>query len=158
MGVPPEPGPPVPAYRSGGDFAIHVGEVSFGFSAGDFAERVGGAAERLGLVRREQLGDREVDDLVALCAHGRIAHPRSPLAAHVLRHAPALLGHDEDLVHWLRRLVFRGAWIDQHVSDGRLEPVFEDGQGFRYRNPRSGRRVEDESPTPDWSALGYEAA
>jgi hypothetical protein len=151
-------GPRAPVYRSGRDFEIHVGEMSFAFSADDFAERVGGAAERLGLVRREELGSGEVEDLVALCANGCIDRPRSALAAHVGRHAGALLGHDEDLVHWLRRLVFRGAWIDQHVADGRLEPVFEEGRGFRYRSSRSGRRVEDEAPTPDWSALGYRAA
>lgn len=157
-GPAPEGGPPVPAYASGRDFSIHVGDVALAFNADDFAERVGGAAERLGLVNRRQLGPAEVGDLVALCAHGVIERPRSPLAAHLRRHADALLGYEDDLVHWLRRLVFRGAWIDQHVSDGRLEPVFEEGRGFHYRDPRSGRPVADEAPTPDWSAVAYEAA
>lgn len=151
-----DPGARAPVYSSGRDFTVHVGEVRFGFNAADFAERVGEAAERLGLVRRDQLGAAEVDDLVALCAHGAIAEARSPLAAHLRRHAGEL-SRDGQLVHWLRRLVFRGAWIDQHVSDGRLEPVFDEGRGFRYRSPRSGKLVEDEAPTPDWSAIAYGA-
>lgn len=144
-----------PRYSSGQDFAIRVGAVRFEFNARDFAARVGDAAARLRIVRREQLDADATEDLVALCAHGRIPAPRSPLAAHLDRHGDALLGYDDDLVHWLRRLVFRGAWIDQHVTDGRLEPLFEEGYGFRYRSTSTGHAVDDEAPVPDWSALAY---
>jgi hypothetical protein len=146
-----------PSYSSGRDFAVEVAGVRFRFSAEDFSERVGAAAARLGIVRREDLGAEEVDDLVALAAHGRIVRARSGLAAHVESHREALLGGDQDLVHWLRRLVFRSAWIDQQVADGRIRPVFEEGRGFTYRSALTGVRAAVEPPMPDWSGIAYGA-
>lgn len=146
-----------PSYRSGEDFAVEVDGVRFRFNADDFASRVGAAAVRLGVVTRESLGEDERADLVALAAHGRVARPASRLAAHLDRHRDALLGGDRDLVHWLRRLVFHGAWIDQQVTDGRLDPVFEPARGFRYRSPAGGA-PQPESPLPDWSRFAYRGA
>jgi hypothetical protein len=144
-----------PSYHSGRDFAVEVAGVRFRFSAEDFTSRVGAAAIRLRLVERHDLGEAELEDLVALAAHGRIARPASGLAAHVERHRGALLGGGEDLVHWLRRLVFRGAWIDQQVADGRIEPVFEDGRGFVYRSALTGAPAALDPAVPDWSGLAF---
>lgn len=147
-------GPLSPSYSSGHDFSIEVEGVRFRFSADDFHSRVGAAAVRLGLLGRDALSPPVLEDLVALAAHGTIATPRSPLAAHVERHAVLLTG-PADLVHWLRRLVFRGAWIDQQVRDGTLVPEFDDSVGFRFRSRASGDLAAEESRPPDWRALAY---
>lgn len=144
-----------PTYSSGSDFIVETAGVRFLFSARDFAERVGDAAVRVGLIARRDLGADELDDLVALAAHGRIAQPASPLAEHVARHRDVLLAGGEDLVHWLRRLVFCGAWIDTQIADGRIEPVFEQARGFRYRRAATGVAIASDPPMPDWSIVGY---
>jgi hypothetical protein len=144
-----------PSYASGHDFAVEAAGVRFRFNADDFADRVGAAAVRLGIVERGRLGEGELEDLVALAAHGRIVSPASGLAAHVERHREVLLSGEEDLVHWLRRLVFRGAWIDQQVADGRIEPVFEEPGGFSYRSALTGAAAAPDPPLPDWSLYAY---
>jgi hypothetical protein len=144
-----------PSYSSGRDFAVEVAGVRFCFSAEDFASRVGAAALRLGVVERASLGAGELEDLVALAAHGAVASPASALAAHIERHRETLLGGGEDLVHWLRRLVFRGAWIDQQVADGRVEPVFEEGRGFVYRSALTGAPAALDPAVPDWSRAAF---
>lgn len=148
-------GPLSPSYSSGHDFAVEVDGVRFRFSAADFTSRTGAAAVRLGLARRERLGPEELEDLVALAAHGRIEEPASDLAAHVEAHRDRLLHRPDDLVHWLRRLVFRGAWIDQQVADGTLVPEFDEGRGFRYRSAATGQPAAEEPSVPDWSDIAY---
>ncbi len=147
-------GPLSPSYESGHDFSIEVEGVRFRFNADDFHSRVGAAAVRLGLLARDGLDPDVLEDLVALAAHGAVTAPRSPLAAHVERHRATLLGGAGDLVHWLRRLVFRGAWIDQQVRDGTLVPEFDETAGFRFRT-RSGEPAAEESRPPDWRAVAY---
>lgn len=138
-----------PSYSSGRDFAIEVEGVRFRFSTADFRARVGDAAARLRLVPRDAQTAAVVDDLVALCAHGRIGRSRSGLGDHLERHRAALLEGPEDLVHWLRRLVFRAAWIDQQLRDGVLVPEWDDAVGFRYRSAASGERAAEEPAVPD---------
>ena len=147
-------GPLSPSYSSGHDFAIEIEGVVFRFNAEDFHSRVGAAAIRLGLLARDSLTPATLEDLVALTAHGRVARPRSPLAAHIDRHRSTLLIGTADLVHWLRRLVFRGAWIDQQVRDGVLLPEFDEAVGFRYRTP-AGELAADGPPPPDWRAVEF---
>jgi len=145
-----------PTYSSGTDFSVEAAGVRFGFSARDFSERVAQAAVGLGLIERGDLGEPELEDLVALTAHGRIDRPASPLAEHLERHRDVLLGGDDDLVHWLRRLVFRGAWIDTQIAAGRIQPVFDEaGGGFRYRRAATGVPIASDPPRPDWSIVAY---
>ncbi len=151
-------GPLSPSYSSGHDFSVAVDGVRFRFSADDFSSRVGAAAVRLGLVARAQLGAGELEDLVTLAAHGRIAAPSSGLALHIDEHRSSLLGGPADLVHWLRRLVFTGAWIDQQVADGTLVPEFDEARGFRYRSAATGQPAADEPSVPDWSPIAYGSA
>jgi len=148
-------GPLSPCYSSGRDFAVEVEGVRFQFNRDDFASRVGAAAVQLGLVDRAELNEAETQDLVALTAHGRIAQPVSALAAHIEIHRDDLLVGDADLVHWLRRLVFRGAWIDQQVADGRLLPEFDERTGFRFRDGVTGEPAAEEPPVPDWTPIAY---
>jgi hypothetical protein len=143
-----------PAYRSGNDFVVEVEGARLRFSARDFGERVGAAAVRLGVLTRAALGPEEVEDLVALAAHGRVARPASGLAAHLERNREALL-EGGTLAHWLRRLVVRGAWIDQQVADGRIRPVWDEVHGFRYRTASQDEPTAEEPALPDWSAIAY---
>ena len=73
------------------------------------------------------LADDEREDLVNLAVNGQVDNPHSALGEHVNECWEELYGPSErSLVHWLRRLVFRGAWLDQRVKEGELEVVFDD--------------------------------
>ena len=62
----------------------------------------------------------------------------------------------ESLVYWLRKLVFRGAYLDHRVKEGLLEVVWEDGSGeFAYAEPAGGRALLELAPTPSWLALQF---
>lgn len=147
-----------PEYSSGHDFAVEIEGVRFLFNADDFASRAGAAAMKIGLIERVAPGPAELRDLVALAAHGRIARPSSPLAGHVAEHRAQLAFDGRDLVHWLRRLIFRGAWIDQQISDGLITPEWDERHGFRYRVTATGQRTAQEPPLPDFSAIAYRRA
>jgi hypothetical protein len=59
-------------------------------------------------------------------------------------------------VHWLRRLVFRGAWLDQRVKEGELEVVFDDSQHtFGYAQPDRDFELIELSPEPSWARVAY---
>ena len=46
-------------------------------------------------------------------------------------------------MHWLRRLVFRGAWLDQRVKEGELEVVFDEARRtLRLRPARARQRAD----------------
>jgi hypothetical protein len=59
-------------------------------------------------------------------------------------------------VHWLRRLVFRSAWLDQRVVERELDVRFEpSSQTFIYIQPdRRGEPVEL-APEPSWGRVAY---
>ena len=99
----------------------------------------------------------EVADLVDLAADGRIAEARSPLGSYLVRHWERLaLVDGESLVYWLRKLVFRGAYLDHRVKEGLLEVVWDDEIGeFAYAEPAGGRALLELAPTPSWRALQF---
>jgi hypothetical protein len=68
-----------------------------------------------------------------------------------------LVGASErSIVHWLRRLVFRGAWLDQRVMEGELEIVFDDmTHSFGYAQPDRDYEVIELSPEPSWAEVAY---
>ena len=112
----------------------------FAFNSSDFEERVTAAAVKLGLVEGNDLDEDETADLVELTADGVIDEPRSTLGRYLVRHWEVLLlVNGESLVYWLRKLVFRGAWLDQHVKEGLLDVDFDD-RSRRVRLPRPARR------------------
>jgi hypothetical protein len=143
-----------PNYESGSDFTMEFAGFRFRFSATDFAQRVEDAAVKLCFVPRSRLRREDLQDLVALAAHGDIATQGSDLAAHVAEHREQIVGWDDDLVYWLRKLVFRGAWLDQQVKDGWLEPIFGE-DGFSYRSAVNGQPVVIGLPTPSWAGVRY---
>jgi hypothetical protein len=146
-----------PNYQSGEDYEIEFLGYRFGFNATDFEERVTAAAVKLGLIAGNELDGEETADLVELAADGRIAEPRSGLGQYLVRHWEhvSLVG-GESLVYWLRKLVFRGAWLDQRVKEGLLEVAWDDAEAdFAYRDPFGGRALLELAPVPSWHELQF---
>jgi hypothetical protein len=73
--------------------------------------------------------------------------PRA-LGLYLVRHWELRLARQRrSLVYWLRKLVFRGAWLDHRVKEGLLDVAFEDDTGdFGYAEPRGGRRCSSSRP------------
>jgi hypothetical protein len=148
---------PEPSYFSGDDYVVEFLGYRFSFNAFDFEQRVTAAAVKLGLVEGNDLDEDETADLVELTADGRIAEPRSGLGLYLVRHWEHLaLVNGESLVYWLRKLVFRGAWLDHRVKDGRLEIAWEDDRGeFAYVDPRGDRALLEVAPVPSWHEVQF---
>lgn len=143
-------------YSSGEDFVLEYGALRFTFNERDFSERCEQAALKLGFVD-VRLGEDELEDLVNLAVNGDIQDPASGLGEHVNERWSELAGPAErSLVHWLRRLVFRGAWLDQRVTEGELAFEFvEETGGFRYvPRDRAGEPIEL-APEPSWGRVAY---
>jgi hypothetical protein len=143
-------------YESGSDYVLEYGELRFTFNERDFTERVEQAAVKLGFVGG-QLDDAEREDLVNLAVNGHVENPSSALGEHVNNSWHQIDGPSErSLVHWLRRLVFRGAWLDQRVKEGELEVVFdEQSQTFGYAQPDRNYELIELSPEPSWRRVAY---
>ena len=113
-------------YESGSDYVLEYGELRFAFNEEDFGQRVEQAAVKLGFVQ-QGLSREELDDLLDLAVNGEISEPSSRLGDHINSNWEDLVGpSNRSLVHWLRRLVFRGAWLDQRVKEGELDVVFDE--------------------------------
>lgn len=143
-------------YDSGEDYVLEYGELRFTFNEEDFRQRVEQAAVKLNFVQ-PGLAVEELDDLVNLAVNGEIREPSSPLGEHVNERWYDLVGPaDRSLVHWLRRLVFRGAWLDQRVKEGELDIYFhEDTHSFGYVQPDRDSELIELSPEPSWKPAAY---
>ena len=143
-------------YDSGEDFVLEYGELRFTFNERDFSERCEQAALKLGFVHG-RLGENKLDDLVNLSVNGEIQAPASGLGEHVNDCWPELCGpSDRSLVHWLRRLVFRSAWLDQRVKEGELDIAFcADSHTFGYVQPERDGEAIELSPEPSWDRVAY---
>ena len=144
-------------YESGSDYVLEYGELRFTFNERDFTERVEQAAVELGFVAGPLEG-AEREDLVNLAVNGEVGdEPQSALGHHVNRCWSRLVGASErSLVHWLRRLVFRGAWLDQRVMEGELELVFDErSHSFGYAQPDRNFELIELSPEPSWGRVAY---
>jgi hypothetical protein len=143
-------------YDSGQDYVLEYGELRFTFNELDFGERVEQAALKLGFVAG-RLDGYELEDLVNLAVNGEVQEPASELGEHVNDCWPELNGpSDRSLVHWLRRLVFRSAWLDQRVKEGELDIAFDElTHTFAYVQPdRDGEPIEL-TPEPNWARVAY---
>jgi hypothetical protein len=143
-------------YDSGEDFVLEYGELRFTFNERDFTERCEQAARKLGFVRGP-LSEAEREDLVNLTVNGEITEPASRLGEHVNDCWPELVGPaDRSLVHWLRRLIFRSAWLDQRVKEGELNVVLDERTlEFVYVQPDRGDEAIQLAPEPSWSRVAY---
>jgi hypothetical protein len=144
-------------YTSGDDFVVEFLGYRFSFNGLDFEQRVNAAAVRLGLIESGELGEEETADLVELTAQGRIDEPRSGLGEYLVRHWERLaLVNEESLVYWLRKLIFRGAWLDQRVKENLLEVDWDDTTAeFGYRDPDGGPALLELAPVPSWHELQF---
>lgn len=144
-------------YASGDDYVLEFLGYRFAFGTEDFRERVMGAAVKLDLIADNDLDDDEILDLVELAADGQIAEPRSAFGQYLMRHWERLsLNDGESLVYWLRKLVFRGAYLDHRVKEELLEVSFDEATGdFGYAEPEGGRALLELAPVPSWRALQF---
>ena len=144
-------------YHSGDDYVVEFLGYRFSFSAPDFEERVTAAAVRLGLVPSAGLEEDETADLVELVERDAIGEPRSALGEYLVAHWDSLaLVRGESLVYWLKKLVFRGAWLDHRVKEGLLEVDWDDeNNDFTYADTNGGRALLELLPTPSWHKLQY---
>src|SRR6201995_5291933 len=111
-------------YSSGDDFVLEYGELRFTFNERDFGERCEQAARKLGFLSGTVEED-ESEDLINLVVNGEVTDPASALGEHVNECWPELVGPSErSLVHWLRRLIFPGAWLDQRGEEGGLDTSY----------------------------------
>ena len=143
-------------YDSGSDYVLEYGELRFSFNERDFAQRVEQAAVKLDFVD-QGLGPEELRDLLELAVNGEIAEPTSSLGEHINEHWTELVGPaSRSLVHWIRRLVFRGAWLDQRVKEGELDVAFDpETQSFGYVQPERDSEPIELSREPSWARLAY---
>jgi hypothetical protein len=144
-------------YVSGDDYVVEFLEHRFGFNAIDFEQRVGAAAVRLGLVGMGDLDEDETADLVDLVVEGRINEPQSLLGDYLVRHwEHVALVNGESLVNWLRKLIFRSAWLDHRVKENLLEVAWDDAASdFGYRDPEGGRALLELAPVPSWHDVQF---
>ena len=144
-------------YTSGNEYVVEFVGYRFSFAAADFEQRVVAAAVRLLLVQLDELGADESADLVELVAGGRIAEPRSGLGRYLVRNWEQISARDgESLVYWLRKIVFRGAWLDHRVKERLLEVVWDEQRSeFAYHAPRGGRALLELAPVPSWQPLQF---
>jgi hypothetical protein len=127
-------------FHSGDDVTLGFLGRTYGFARSDFEQRVLRAAVELDLVRRP-LSRAERDDLVAAAINGRLDAPRSEAGE---RLAELQTRGGEDPVYWLRKLVFRSAWLDHRIKEGAIDIAYDDAAGAfriepgRYPLPGSG--------------------
>jgi hypothetical protein len=143
-------------YSSGEDFVLEYGELRFTFNERDFRERCEQAARRLGFLCG-RIEDHEAEDLINLVVNGEVTDPASGLGEHVNDCWPELVGPSErSLVHWLRRLIFRSAWLDQRVKEGELDISFDgEANSFVYIQPDRGGEPIELAPEPSWNRVAY---
>jgi len=144
-------------YSSGDDYVVEFLGYRFSFNADDFEQRVTAAAVKLGLVEANGLDEEETSDLVDLAAQGMIDDPQSRLGRYLVRHWERVsLVNGESLVYWLRKLIFRGAWLDHQVKRGALEVVWDESEAeFAYQHPGGERPLLELAPVPSWHELQY---
>src|SRR5438128_2463663 len=141
----------------GDAYEIQFLHYRFSFNADDFEQRVTAAAVKLGLVADNELSADETADLVELVERDWIEDPRSGLGRYLVRHWERIsLVEGESLVYWLKKLVFRGAWLDHRVKEGLLEVAWdEEVADFGYRDPNGDRALLELAPVPSWHELQF---
>ena len=131
-------------YESGSDYVLEYGELRFSFNEQDFAAagRAGGGEARLR--RRRARAARSSTTCSSWPSTARSASPPRSLGEHINEHWAELVGPaNRSLVHWIRRLVFRGAWLDQRVKEGELDIVFDADTPHLRLRPARARRGAD---------------
>lgn len=120
-------------FDSGDDVTLAFLGRTYSFTRADFEQRVLRAAVELELAERP-LSRPVHADLITATIEGELADPHS----HVGEHLVELCERDgEDPIYWLRKLVFRSAWLDHRIKHGLVEVQFDDTAGtFRIEPGR----------------------
>ena len=146
-------------YVSGDDFVVEFLDYRYGFSRFDFEQRVTAAAARLRAgapTRVAAGGDRRPGRRLAATGIHRAAAERTWARTSTSHLAEIDRLHPEPLSYWLRKLVFRGAWLDHRVKTGMLDVSFDQESGiFGYRMPTDTSPLVELAPVPSWAALRY---
>ena len=144
-------------YVSGDDYVVEFLDYHYAFSRTDFGQRVVAAAIRLELLPQRDVTAGETADLIDLASLGKVPEPRSALGRYLVARAGQLEQlNGEPLVYWLRKLVFRGAWLDHRVKADLLDVSFDERSGrFAYRMPTDQTPLLELAPVPSWAALCF---
>ena len=144
-------------YVSGDDYVVEFLDYRYAFSTTDFGQRVVAAAIRLELLPQRDVTSEETADLVDLASLGNVPDPRTALGRYLVSRAGELEQlHGETLVYWLRKLVFRGAWLDHRVKADLLDVSFDESSGrFAYRMPTDQTPLLELAPVPSWAAFCF---
>lgn len=148
---------PRPNYQSGEDYVIEFHSFRYAFNRVDFSQRVRQAAMELGLADAEGMDEDAVLDLVRLVSAGSIGLPLSSLGDYLVETGDEVLHHHgESLVFWMRELLFRGAWLDMQIMEGRIEVAFNDElMEFAYYPKGHSTREMEMPPHPTWRDVAY---
>ena len=127
-------------FHSGDDVTLRFLGRTYSFARKDFEQRVLRAAIDLDLAAKPvSRGERA--DVVQAAIVGCIDEPRSEVGERI---AELQARGGEDPVYWLRKLVFRSAWLDHRIKHGQVDVAYDDNVGaFRiepgkYPLPGSG--------------------
>lgn len=110
-------------YHSGEDVELAYLDWTFRFARDDFEQRVVDAAVELDLVRAP-VDHATRDDLFTIATGGSALGCRTRAATRI-----AALQGDADPVYWLRKLVFRSAWLDHRIKHGVVDVRFDERTG-----------------------------
>ena len=130
-------------FHSGDDVVMEFLGRTYGFSRRDFEQRVLRAALDLELATRP-LSRPEREDLVEAAIAGDVAEPRSAVGERI---GALQAAGGEDPVYWLRKLVFRSAWLDHRIKHGQVDVAYDETTGAfriepgRYPLPGEGHPV-----------------
>lgn len=127
-------------FHSGDDVTLGFLGRTYSFARRDFEQRVVRAAVDLELTSKPvSRGERA--DVVRAAIVGSVDDPRSDVGERI---AELQARGGEDPVYWLRKLVFRSAWLDHRIKHGQVDVAYDDSVGaFRiepgkYPLPGSG--------------------
>ena len=141
----------VATYRTGDDVVLEFVGQRFHFSRGDFEARAEEAARRLGLVGPVPLPRADRAELGTLAGSGVAGRSATRFSRALAGHVEALEERGEDVVYWLRKLIFRAAWLDQRVRAGLVEAVFDERDGsFAYWSDRFELPLAHGDDVPSW--------
>lgn len=145
-------------YDSGEAYVLEYDEMRFTYNQVDFKQRLEYAAKKLKFIKNIYLEDDELEDLVKFCVDGSMTEPLTALGYRLEKtgrreNMDVMFGdsdREDTFVHWLRRMAFRGAWLDQRLIEGELDIEFDEDSGdFLYILVSDGEPIVLQ-PGPSW--------
>ena len=120
-------------FHSGDDVVLTFLGRTYSFARADFEQRVLRAAVELELAHRP-LSRSVRTELVAAAIEGELVTARTGVGERLVELCES---DGEDPIYWLRKLVFRSAWLDHRIKHGLVDVQFDDAAGaFRIEPGR----------------------